>query len=204
MLPFNHMYKALAAVSLLTMGIMLDGSSSQAQSAKNQLSQRPIINQSLTINHLSPKSLPAPGTPLTLTVDINGTKDASRTMRLLAVLDGVSSELTVAEGTFSTKEIPSYSFSVISPLRELRYQFISQGAAGDLAASATYALRQPCVVNQQDTESDLPSAEKEGHAERIVALTRNLEQELAALEEARRSLGEIKMLLRSKRGGGQQ
>ncbi len=153
--------------------------SAQAPSA----SGKPAAKTSLQLAHkaLTEKTLPAPGQPLILGVEVLGTREISLPMKIVAVRDGRLLPVPLTNSYRNAAERPVYEFELASPLAELSYQFIVPLSGGGVASSDRFTVRRPCVPSLN--ASTLGNS-KNSELERLAISARVLEQEIDAYTAA--------------------
>lgn len=130
---------------------------------------------------LTEKTLPAPGQPLTLAVEVTGTREISLPMRIVAVRDGRLLPVPLSSSYRNASERPVYEFELASPLAELTYQFIVPLSGGAVASSDRFNIRRPCVpALNASTVGNVKNSE----LEKLAISARVLEQEIDAYTAA--------------------
>lgn len=160
-----------------------------------------------TLKHTQPKAIPPPGTPITFEVELVNSPEARRPLRMYAVRDGRAIETTIPEATYNIKERPTYSFEITAPIVEIRYQFFlgEPPAPTDdktqrnetIIESQVYSLQRPCVpasalhnvTTSETAAKEIIDASQD--LKSIIVKSRQIEEEGAALEQARVQLEQI-------------
>lgn len=162
---------------------------------------------SAALKHIQPKEIPPPGAPMSFEVELVNSPEARRPLRMYAVRDGRAIEATIAEATYNSKERPTYTFEISAPIVEIRYQFFlgePPAPADDKAPrsetvieSPEYTLQRPCVpasalhnvTTSETATKEILDASQD--LKSIIIKSRQIEEEGAALEQARIQLEQI-------------
>jgi hypothetical protein len=152
-----------------------------------------------TLSHTPPygTDLPFPGKLMSLEAKLLNTKQTNRKLRVLIVRDGRLLDLSTDGALLNERDIPTYKFTIYSPLAEISYQFILYNPDGTVTTSRRYSVRRDCLPNVELTgvkpDSELSADEK------IAALahqSRGLDRDLEAYERALGLLEELRTIIK--------
>ena len=139
------------------------------------------------IQHTPIKSsqLPAPGTPMTISLDLSEFRGVIARERLLVVRDGKLLDVPLLEGVADGHDSLTHNGIINAPLVELKYQAVITLADGNTVSSPSYTLRRACVPNitlaSIEDPADTSISER---LKRYVQQSRDLEKDLSQYENA--------------------
>lgn len=130
---------------------------------------------------LTDKMLPAPGQPLTLALELVGTREISLPVRLVAVRDGRLLPVPLLNSYRNNADHPVYEFELAAPLAELSYQFVLPSSATSVISTNRVQVRRPCVPA---IDSSTAGNANQSELEKLATEARVLEQEIDAYTSA--------------------
>jgi hypothetical protein len=142
---------------------------------------------------------------MTIKVLLRGTREFEQPLRVIAIRDSNLMDMWIPQADLSTNEVPVYSFELHAPERRIHYRFFLYQRDGTVISSQDYFLERKCtyattVVSPEDV-IPRPSQSDSLESARLFTVSRSLERELSAYEEAGKLLDQIKALLPNQEGG---
>jgi hypothetical protein len=144
-------------------------------------------SQAKEIIHTPIKStqIPAPGTPMTIIIDLSQFRGVIARERLLVIRDGKLLDVPLLEGVAEGHDSLTHNATIHAPLVELKYQVLITLADGNTVSSPSYTLRRGCVPNIALASIDDPSdSSVSERLKRYVQQSRDLERDLTQYENA--------------------
>jgi hypothetical protein len=149
---------------------------------RTAMSQNPA-KSTLQLAHrpITAATLPSPGQPLILTVEVAGSREISLPIRIVAVRDGRLIPIPLNTSYRNAADRPVYEFQIPSPLAELSYQFVLPLKADTVIATQRYSVRRPCIPALDTTTAGNAN---QSELEKMAVAARVLEQEIEAYSAA--------------------
>lgn len=157
------------------------------------IAQEPRPNVQLTHQPLAIKQIPAAGTLMPISVQLQNSQDVDIKIRLVGSRDGRFMDIAFPMGVFNNADRPTYTINIPAPKAVMNYQFIVHQPNGELTLTPKYSLQRSCVQNYRvDIPNDHPSAEYRREIATLIAKARSLERETARLDTAIRLIENLK------------
>ena len=141
--------------------------------------------------------IPAPGLPLTLSVNLAKLRQPGMRLTALVVRDGKIMNVPLSDPSLSDLDNLVYKLQIPSPLYELNYQFFLYLPDGGVKASERFRLRRECLpsIDYASIKLDSSDPQKIDRAKELAKLSDRLEGDLQRYEEALKLLNQTKQLL---------
>ena len=94
---------------------------------------------------LSEKDLPFTGYPLTVSMELEGTRNVSQRLHAVLVRDGRLTSVTLPEGYLNEFDRPQFDVEIPAPETVLSYQFVLEREDGSLLFSDRYSVARACL-----------------------------------------------------------
>ena len=163
-----------------------------AQHTCAQANESPIRHQQWQAS-----KIPAPGLPLSLSVNIAKLRQPGMRLSALIVRDGKIMNMPLSDPSLSDLDNLVYKLEVPSPLYELNYQFFLYLPDGGVKSSERFRLRRECVPNIDfsSIKLDPSDTQKIDRAKELAKLSDRLEGDLQRYEAALKLLNQTKQML---------
>ena len=141
---------------------------------------------SISISHISPKpdELPYPGQKFKIRVQLKGTKETERQLRIIFIKDGSLIDMSSFNAELNEHDVPTYEISLHAPLAEMVYQFMLYNPDGSALSSPRYSVRRNCIPNVELAQGEVkPEIVGVERLQKLVNEAKHLEQDLAGYEQ---------------------
>jgi hypothetical protein len=142
-------------------------------------------------------TLPAPGHPMQLVVQLFNTKEMNLPLRTMANIDGRLIELTPSRVYLNKDDYPEYIIETHAPHAFIEYYFIAYGPNDIVATSEKFIIRRPCLPDINLTSAGLSTESRDGQSRltEIVRKAWNFEKEIKTYEHAHKIIEAINLEL---------
>lgn len=137
--------------------------------------------------------LPAAGTLIPISVQLENSSDVDIKIRLVGSRDGRFMDIAFPMGVLNETDRPTYTLQIPAPVAAMTYQFVIHQKSGDLSLTDKFIVKRNCVQNYTvEVPESLPSAEFRKEVANLVAKARSLERDTHNLETALKLLDALK------------
>ncbi len=184
-----RVFRKLCVVGSVTFLCLITSGFAQQSSTREVVAsdKRVKDNSSLIgITHVAPRpdDIPYPGQKIQVRVQLKGTKETQRQLRMLLVRDGRLLDMSSFNAELNEMDLPTYQMSFNAPLAEMTYQFLLYNPDGSVTPSTRYSVRRNCVPNVALADGEVkPEIVGDERLQRLVNESKHLEQDLAGYEQ---------------------
>ncbi len=153
------------------------------------------VNPSVRLKHqpVETHRLPAAGTLLPISVQLENSSDVDIKIRLVGSRDGRFMDIAFPMGVLNETDRPTYTIQLPAPVAAMTYQFVIHQKSGDLSLTDKFIVKRNCVQNYKvEVPESLPSAEFRKEVANLVAKARSLERDTHNLETSIKLLDALK------------
>lgn len=157
----------------------------------------PAYAGGVSLVHRPPQGeeMAAPGVPMTLNVQLDGSRNSQLKMRLVLVRDGRLMDVMVNDLAFDEDDHLVYSTQINAPLVEMSYQFILFGKNEVVAVSPHYTVSRGCMPDISNIDTKLsPDLDLNQQLQTMVKQAAGLEAEVQNYESVLKLLDELKSI----------
>jgi hypothetical protein len=142
---------------------------------------------SVRIQHrpLDVAQLPAAGTLMPISLQLENSSEVDTKIRLVGSRDGRFMDIAFPMGVLNMSDRPTFTINVPAPTALMTYQFIVHQPNGELSLSPKFTIQRSCIQNfRVDIPEGEPSSQYRKEIATLMAKARSLERDTARLETA--------------------
>ncbi|NLF24868.1 MAG: hypothetical protein GX589_04325 [Deltaproteobacteria bacterium] len=144
-----------------------------------------------------PSEIPPPGEPLSINVQLLGSRDITMKMIAFLAIDGQLTQAPLENRYLNAYDRPEFSLKIHAPQTEMSYQFVLYKPDGKALSSVRYQLRRPCRLNTAlSSAEEVAKLQGEERLNSLVVLARNLKLHSSAYAQAITLLQELKEMIK--------
>ncbi len=129
--------------------------------------------------------LPAAGTLMPITLQLENSSEVDVKIRLVGSRDGRFMDIAFPMGVLNMSDRPTFTINIPSPNATMTYQFIIHQPNGEMTSTPKYLIQRSCI---QNFRVDIPEKQQGKEYSReiatLIAKARSLERDTARLETA--------------------
>lgn len=149
------------------------------------LADEPKPNVRIQHTPADTSQLPAAGTLMPITLQLENSSEVDVKIRLVGSRDGRFMDIAFPMGVLNMSDRPTFTINVPSPNAIMTYQFVIHQPNGEMTLTPKYLIQRSCI---QNFRVDLPDGQQSKEYRReiatLIAKARSLERDTARLETA--------------------